>query len=69
METLEEYEVYDKLIEVELKLNEETKITVNNLKNNELVEVEKPKTELEVEQIKSEKKIEREVIKLPKTEM
>ena len=52
-----------------LKLNEETKITVNNLKNNEVVEVEKPKTELEVEQIKSEKKIEREVIKLPKTGM
>ena len=69
METLEGYEVYDKLIEVDLKLNEETKITVNNLKNNEVVEVEKPKTELEVEQIKSEKKIEREVIKLPKTGM
>ena len=79
MEQLDGYEKYDKLIEVELKLNEETKVTVNNLQNNEKPEFEKTKTELEVEQIKSNQnieqekvnyqniKLEKEVVKLPKT--
>ena len=89
METLEGYEMYDKLIEVDLKLNEETKVTINNLPKDETPEVEKTKTELEVEQIKTEQehkqqeskqevrepekenyinlKLEKEVIKLPKT--
>lgn len=62
--TLENYEVYDKYIEIELKLNEETKVTVNNLKNEELPSVEKINTELEVEQIKTNQEI-----KLPKTGM
>ena len=43
METLENYEVYDKYIEIELKLNEETKVTVNNLQNEEIPEIEKNK--------------------------
>ena len=74
METLEGYEVYDKLIEVELKLNEETKITVNNLQNNEVPKLERTNTELEVEQIKTQQEIKQEQtnytkIKLPKTGM
>ena len=64
METLENYEVYDKYIEIELKLNEETKVTVNNLQNEEIPEIEKINTELEVEQINSTKEI-----ILPKTGM
>ena len=64
METLENYEVYDKYIEIELKLNEETKVTVNNLQNEEIPEIEKINTELEVEQINSSKEI-----ILPKTGM
>ena len=74
METLEGYEVYDKLIEVELNLNEETKITVNNLQNNEVPKLERTNTELEVEQIKTQQEIKQEQtnytkIKLPKTGM
>ena len=64
METLENYEVYDKYIEIELKLNEETKVTVNNLQNEKIPEIEKTNTELEVEQINSSKEI-----ILPKTGM
>ena len=64
METLENYEVYDKYIEIELKLNEETKVTVNNLQNEKIPEIEKINTELEVEQINSSKEI-----ILPKTGM
>ena len=64
METLENYEVFDKYIEIELKLNEETKVTVNNLQNEKIPEIEKINTELEVEQINSSKEI-----ILPKTGM
>ncbi len=57
METLEGYDVYNRLIEVDLKLNEETKITVNNLLNKEQPKNETSKSELEVEQIKTNKEI------------
>ena len=40
-ETKECYEVYEKQIEVELKLNEETTVTVNNLANNNTPKAEK----------------------------
>lgn len=74
LETLEGYEVYDKLIEIEAKLNEEIKITVNNLENNEEPKIEKTNTELEVEQIKTNQEVKQEQenytkIKLPKTGM
>ena len=73
-ETLEGYEEYDKMIEIDLKLNEETKITVNNLLNKTEPVVEKINTEIEVEQTKTENQIKQaEVnkinIKLPKTGM
>ncbi len=81
METLEGYEIYDKLIEVDLKLNEEIKITVNNLQNDEKPKLERPNTELEVEQVKTnqdlkqeknnyeKRQFEKEVEKLPRTGM
>jgi len=64
IETLEGYEVYDKLIEVNLKLNEEIKITVNNLYNADIQKVEKINTELEVEQTKTEIVVEQNNIKI-----
>lgn len=64
VETLEGYEVYDKLIEVNLKLNEEIKITVNNLHNEDIPKVEKVNTELEIEQSKEEIKVEHNNIKI-----
>lgn len=71
IETLEGYEPYERLIEVNLKLNEEVKITVNNLHSQDIPEVEKTSTELEV--IQTQKKLEinqnKEMIKLPKTGM
>lgn len=74
LETQEGYEVYDKLIEVDAKLNEEIKVTVNNLANSEAPEIEKTNTELEVEQIKTQQEVKQEQtnytkIKLPKTGM
>lgn len=81
IETLEGYEKYDKLIEVDLRLNEETKITVNNLQNDEKPEIDKINTELEVEQVKTSQDVkqeknnyekiqfEKEVEKLPRTGM
>ena len=68
IETLEGYEVYDKLIEVNLKLNEEIKITVNNLYNTDIQEIEKINTELEVEQTKKEISIEQNNIKIEEVE-
>jgi len=58
VETLEGYEVYDKLIKIEPKLNEEVKVTVNNLHNSDIEETEKTYTEIEVEQEKSETVVE-----------
>ena len=81
IETLEGYEKYDKLIEVDLRLNEEIKITVNNLQNDEKPEIDKIDTELEVEQVKTSQDVkqeknnyekiqfEKEVEKLPRTGM
>lgn len=66
-ETLEGYEVYDKLIEVNLKLNEEIKITVNNLHNADIPKVEKVSTELEIEQSKTEIEVEQNNIKIQET--
>lgn len=68
-ETLEGYEVYDKLIEVELKLNEETKATVNNLQTEVKPQIEKTNTELEVEQVKSKAEVTQAPKILPKTGM
>lgn len=67
-ETLEGYEVYNKLIEVNLKLNEEIKITVNNLYNKDIPKVEKVNTELEIEQSKNEIEIEQNNIKIQENE-
>jgi len=67
-ETLEGYEVYEKLIEVNLKLNEEIKITVNNLHNENIPKVEKVNTELEIEQSKTEIEVEQNNIKIQETE-
>lgn len=58
LETLEGYQVYDRLIEVNLKLNEKVKITVNNLHDEDIPVIEKTESEIEVEQHKSEIKIE-----------
>ena len=68
-ETLEGYEVYEKLIEVDTKLNEEIEVTVNNLYSQDIPKIEKINTELEVEQVKSDIEINqyKETIKLPKT--
>ena len=54
IETLEGYEVYDKLIEIEAKLNEDVKVTVNNLHNADIQKIDKTYTEIEVEQNKTE---------------
>ena len=66
-ETLEGYEVYNKLIEVNLKLNEEIKITVNNLHNEDIPKVEKINTELEIEQSKTEIEVEQNNLKIEET--
>lgn len=57
VETLEGYEMYEKVIEIDLRLNEETTVKVNNLQKDEISENETPKTELEVEQIKNNEEI------------
>lgn len=67
-ETLEGYEVYNKLIEVNLKLNEEIKIIVNNLYNKDIPKIEKVNTELEIEQSKNEIEIEQNNIKIQENE-
>lgn len=58
LETLEGYQVYDKLIKVDLKLNEEVKITVNNLHNEDIEKIEHTNTEIEVGQSQTEIKVE-----------
>ena len=64
VETLENYQVYEDVIEVNLKLNEETTITVNNLKDKNVPVQEQIITELEVEQIRTVQEV-----KLPRTGM
>ena len=60
VETLEGYEMYEKVIEIDLRLNEETTVKVNNLHKDEIPENEKPKTELEVDQIKNNEEVKQE---------
>lgn len=70
--TLEGYELYDKLIKVELDLNEETTINVINSKEKTDIKVEKTETELTVEKDKSKIEVSTGVktqVKLPKTGM
>lgn len=62
--TIEGYELYDKLIEVEIDLNETSTVNVINNKENPKINVEKPITEKTVKQTKSEN-----TVKLPKTGM
>lgn len=62
--TLDGYEIYDKLIKVELELNEEMTINVINNEKEESIEIEKNETELTVEN--SSNKV---TVKLPKTGM
>ena len=74
IETLENYGVYEDFIEVELELNEETTVTVNNLKKSNVPTAEKTHTELEVEQLETLQEVKQEQvnytkIKLPKTGM
>lgn len=68
METLEGYEVYDKLIEIEAKLNEEVKVTVNNLHNTDIQKIDKTYTEIEVEQSKTEIEVQESDIKVEEQE-
>lgn len=62
--TIEGYELYNKLIKVELDLNEESKVNVINSKEEPNIELDKKQTENTVKNIKST-----EEIKLPKTGM
>jgi len=62
--SIEGYQIYDKLIEVNLSLNETSTVTVINNLEETKIEVEKPATEKTVQQNKSEV-----VVKLPKTGM
>lgn len=62
--TVEGYELYDKLIKVELDLNEEATINVINLENEPNIEVDKKQTENTVKDNVSKTQV-----KLPKTGM
>ena len=62
--TIEGYELYEKLIEVEIDLNETSTVNVINNKEIPQINVEKPVTEKTVKQTKSES-----TVKLPKTGM
>jgi len=64
IETLEGYEVYEKLVEIDLELNEEVKVTVNNLHREDIPTIEKIDTELEIEQSKTEIEVEQNNIKM-----
>ena len=67
--TLEGYQLYSKLIKVELELNEETTVNVINSEQEPEVYKEEKKTELAVKEEKSSIKIKENVQKLPKTGM
>ncbi len=62
--TKEGYEIYDKLIEVKLELNESVTVNVVNSKEEPNIDVEKKESEVSVKQSKSQTQI-----KLPKTGM
>ena len=67
--TLEGYQLYSKLIKVELELNEETTVNVINSEQESEVYKEEKKTELAIKEEKSSIKIKENVQKLPKTGM
>ena len=62
--TIKGYELYKKLIEVELRLNETATVNVNNNKEITNINVEKPISENTVQELKKET-----IVKLPKTGM
>lgn len=67
--TLDGYQLYSKLIKVELELNEETTVNVINSEQEPEIYKEEKKTELAVKEEKSSIKVKETVQKLPKTGM
>ena len=67
--TLEGYQLYSKLIKVELELNEETTVNVINSEEEPEIYTEEKKTELAVKEEQSSIKVKETVQKLPKTGM
>lgn len=67
--TLEGYQLYSKLIKVELELNEETTVNVINSEKEPEIYKEEKKTELAVKEKKSDIKVKETGPKLPKTGM
>lgn len=67
--TLEGYQLYSKLIKVELELNEETTVNVINSEEEPEIYKEEKKTELAVKEEKSNIKVKEIIQKLPKTGM
>lgn len=67
--TLEGYQLYSKLIKVELELNEETTVNVINSEEEPEIYREEKKTELAVKEEQSGIKVKETVQKLPKTGM
>lgn len=67
--TLEGYQLYSKLIKVELELNEETTVNVINSEKEPEIYKEEKKTELAVKEEQSGIKVKETVQKLPKTGM
>lgn len=67
--TLEGYQIYSKLIKVELELNEETRANVINSEEEPEIYKEEKKTELAVKEEKSSIKVRETTQKLPKTGM
>lgn len=67
--TLEGYQLYSKLIKVELELNEETTVNVINSEEEPEIYKEEKKTELAVKEEQSGIKVKKTVQKLPKTGM
>lgn len=71
--TIEGYELYNKLIKVELDLNEETTVNIVNSKEEPNIEIDKKESETTVKGSKSEKIVENNIKntqkKLPKTGM
>lgn len=67
--TLEGYQLYSKLIKVELELNEETTVNVINSEEEPEIYKEEKKTELAVKEKKSNIKVKETGPKLPKTGM
>ena len=67
--TLEGYQLYSKLIKIELELNEETTVNVINSEEEPEIYKEEKKTELAVKEEQSGIKVKETVQKLPKTGM